>query len=137
MASIPQFTKALKLFYSYAHKDERWRKRIETHLTMLQRQGFIAGWHDRNINAGATWADEIDAHLTNADIILLLISPDFIASEYCYSVEMMRAMERHRAGEAHVIPIILRPTDWKGTPFEQLQVQPSTRRRKSAASLNG
>jgi len=125
MASIPQFTKALKLFYSYAHKDERWRKRIETHLSMLQRQGYIASWHDRNITAGATWASEIDTHLTTSDIILLLISPDFIASEYCYSVEMMRAMERHRAGEAHVIPIILRPTDWKGTPFEQLQVLPS------------
>lgn len=125
MSAIPQPTKALKLFYSYAHKDERWRKRIETHLSMLQRQGYIASWHDQNITAGATWAGEIDAHLTTADIILLLISPDFLASEYCYSVEMMRAMERHDAGEAHVIPIILRPTDWKGTPFERLQVLPS------------
>ncbi len=125
MASIPQPAKALKLFYSYAHKDERWRKRIETHLSMLQRQGFINGWHDRNINAGAAWASEIDTHLTTADIILLLISPDFLASEYCYSIEMKRAMERHYAGEARVIPIILRPTDWKSTPFEQLQVLPS------------
>jgi tetratricopeptide (TPR) repeat protein len=125
MASIPEPNKALKLFYSYAHKDERWRKRIETHLSMLQRQGYIASWHDRNITAGATWASEIDAYLTAADIILLLISPDFLASEYCYSVEMTRAMERHYAGKAHVIPIILRPTDSKGTPFERLQVLPS------------
>ena len=120
MASIPQPAKALKLFYSYAHKDERWRKRIETHLSTLRRHGIIAEWHDRNINAGVAWASEIDTHLTTADIILLLISPDFLASEYCYSIEMIRAMERHYAGEARVIPIILRPTHWKGTPFEQL-----------------
>jgi hypothetical protein len=125
MVSIPQPTKALKLFYSYAHKDERWRKKIETHLIMLQRQGYIASWHDRNITAGATWANEIDSHLTTADIILLLISPDFLASEYCYSVEMVRALDLHNAGSARVIPIILRPTDWNGTPFEQLQVLPS------------
>ncbi len=125
MASIPQPTKALKLFYSYAHKDERWRQRIETHLSMLQRQGYIASWHDRNITAGATWAGDIATHLNTADIILLLISPDFLASEYCYSVEMARAMERHYAEAARVIPIILRPTDWKGTPFEQLQALPS------------
>src|SRR5260221_1273799 len=125
MSAIAQPSKRLKLFDSYAHKDERWRKRLESHLSMLQGQGYIASWHARNITAGATWAGEIDAHLTTADIILLLISPDFLASEYCYSVEMMRAMERHDAGEAHVIPIILRPTDWKGTPFERLQVLPS------------
>jgi TIR domain/NB-ARC domain len=125
MASISQPAKALKLFYSYAHKDERWRKKIETHLIMLQRQGYIISWHDRNITAGATWVNEIDTHLTTADIILLLISPDFLASEYCYSVEMVRAMELHNAGSARVIPIILRPTDWKGTPFEQIQVLPS------------
>src|SRR5437879_5129309 len=125
MDSIPRPTKALKLFYSYAHKDERWRKKIETHLIMLQRQGYIVSWHDRNITAGATWANEIDTHLTTADIILLLISPDFLASKYCYSVEMISAMERHYAGEARVIPIILRPTHWKGAPFEQLQALPS------------
>jgi tetratricopeptide (TPR) repeat protein len=125
MDSIPRPTKALKLFYSYAHKDERWRKKIETHLIMLQRQGYIVSWHDRNITAGATWVNEIDAHLTTADIILLLISPDFLASKYCYSVEMARALDLHNTGLARVIPIILRPTDWNGTPFEQLQVLPS------------
>ncbi|MFL5697142.1 MAG: TIR domain-containing protein [Ktedonobacteraceae bacterium] len=118
-------TKALELFYSYAHNDEKWRKKLETHLSTLQRQKFITGWHDRNISAGTEWATEIDTHLNTAHIILLLISPDFISSEYCYSVEMMRAMERHKAGEAHVIPIILRPTDCKGTPFEQLQALPT------------
>lgn len=128
MASLPQPAKALKLFYSYAHKDERWRKRLETHLSMLQRQGLIVGWHDRDISAGTTWANEIDIHLAAADIILLLISPDFLASEYCYSVEIAKAMERHFAGEVRVVPIILRPVDQTGTPFEQLQILPSNGR---------
>ena len=128
MSLTPKPAKALELFYSYAHKDERWRRKLETHLSTLQRQGFVAGWHDRNISAGTAWQYEIDAHLNTADIILLLISSDFVASEYCYSVEMMRAIERHHTGEARVIPILLRPTDWKGTPFEQPQVLPSNAR---------
>jgi predicted ATPase len=125
MSMTKEPTKALELFYSYAHTDERWRKRLDIHLSNLQRQGFIVAWHDRNISAGMTWASEIDAHLNTAHIILLLISPDFIASEYCYSIEMKRAMERHQAGEARVIPVILRPTDWEGTPFKQLQALPT------------
>jgi predicted ATPase len=128
MSMTQEPTKALELFYSYAHTDERWRKRLEIHLSNLQRQGFIVAWHDRNISAGTTWANEIDAHLNTAQIILLLISPDFIASDYCYSIEMKRAMERHQAGEARVIPVILRPTDWEGTPFKQLQALPSNAR---------
>src|SRR6266568_4717210 len=118
-------TKALELFYSYAHTDERWRRRLEIHLSNLQRRGLITGWHDRNISAGTAWASEIDKHLNTAHIILLLISPDFIASDYCYSIEMKRAMERHKAGEARIIPVILRPTDWEGTPFKQLQALPT------------
>ena len=128
MSMTQEPTKALELFYSYAHTDERWRKRLEIHLSNLQRQGFIVAWHDRNISAGTTWASEIDAHLNTAQIILLLISPDFIASDYCYSIEMKRAMERHQAGEARVIPVILRPTDWEGTPFKQLQALPTNAR---------
>src|SRR6266702_8410929 len=111
MSLTSKLANALELFYSYDHKDERLRKRLETHLSNLQRRGLITGWHDRNISAGTAWASEIDKHLNTAHIILLLISPDFIASEYCYSVEMMRAMERHKAGEARIIPVIMRPTD--------------------------
>ena len=83
MSMTQEPTKALEVFYSYAHTDERWRKRLEIHLSNLQHQGFIIAWHDRNISAGTTWASEIDAHLNTARIILLLISPDFIASDYC------------------------------------------------------
>ena len=82
-------------------------------------------WHDRNISAGTEWEREINKHLNEADIILLLISPDFIASDYCYSKEMKWAMDRHERGEARVIPIILRPVDnWKGAPFGKLQALP-------------
>jgi hypothetical protein len=88
------------------------------------RQGFIAPWHDRRIEPGANWVGAIDRNLEKADIILLLVSADFIASWYCYKKEMQRALERHHASQARVIPIILRPTDFKGAPFEELQALP-------------
>ena len=117
-----------ELFYSYAHKDEKLRNELEKHLFHLKRLGLIAEWYDRDISAGTEWEYEINAHLNSASIILLLISPDFIASEYCYSIEMTKAMERHEAGEARVIPIILRPSDWKSSPFSKLQVLPTNGR---------
>ncbi len=117
-------TRAIEIFFSYAHKDEKWRNELENQLSTLKRQGLIAGWHDRKISPGTDWANEIDTRLNAASIILLLVSPDFIASDYCYGIEMTRAMERHAAGEARVIPVILRPTDWKGVPFDKLQVLP-------------
>lgn len=116
--------RAVELFFSYAHKDEGLRDELATHLKMLQRQGVITAWHDRQITAGSEWAGAIDAHLNSAGIILLLISPDFIASDYCYDIELTRAMERHEAGEAVVIPVILRPVDWTGASFGKLQALP-------------
>src|ERR1700726_1357463 len=106
----------IELFYSYAHRDERLRKRLETHLSVLRQQGVITEWHDRKIVAGTDWKQSIDAHLMTATVILLLVSPDFLASDYCYGVEMQRALARHGAGEASVIPVILRPVDWQGAP---------------------
>jgi len=114
----------LELFYSYAHADEALRKRLETFLVMLRREGVIREWHDRKIGAGSEWRGQIDAHLDSADVILLLVSQSFLASDYCYDVELRRAMERHEAGEARVIPIILRSCDWKGAPFAELQAVP-------------
>jgi tetratricopeptide (TPR) repeat protein len=90
----------------------------------LKRQGVIASWHDRRIGAGTEWAGQIDDHLNSAKVILLLVSSDFLASDYCYDLEMKRAMERHDAKEACVIPIALRPCDWKGAPFGKLQGLP-------------
>src|SRR5438067_2461110 len=115
----------IEVFFSYAHEDEKWRKELEKQLSNLQNQGLIVGWYDRQISAGTEWEREINKHLEAARLILLLISPDFMASKFCYSVELKRAIERHYTGEARVIPIILRPVDWKGAPFEKLLVLPT------------
>jgi hypothetical protein len=112
------------LFLSYAHEDESLRKELEKHLSLLQWQGHIRPWHDRQITPGTNWAKEVDRHLENASIILLLISSDFLASDYCYGVEMRRALQLHRAGKARVIPIFLRPVDWQKAPFSDLQGLP-------------
>jgi hypothetical protein len=90
----------------------------------MKRQGAIRDWHDREITAGEEWDKAIDEHLESAHIILLLISADFLASDFRYDVVMKRAMERHKAGEASVIPIILREVDWRGAPFGKLQALP-------------
>jgi len=115
----------IQVFFSYAHEDENLKIELEKHLSFLEQQGYIAGWNDRDIQAGQEWQEEIDSHLNAAQIILLLISSDFMASKYCSSIEMTKAMERHQAGEARVIPIILRPTDWQGAPFSKLQALPT------------
>jgi len=114
----------LELFYSYAHADETLRDQLNIHLSLLRKQGYISAWHDREILAGSVWAEEIDKHLKSASIILLLISADFIASDYCYGVEMQIALKRHAAGEARVIPIILRACDWEAAPFGTLEALP-------------
>jgi hypothetical protein len=116
---------AISLFYSYSHQDEAYRQLLEKHLTLLQRQGVIATWHDRLIEAGELWETALKHHLDSAQLILLLISPDFIASDYCYDIEMKRALERHAAGTARVIPVALRPVDHQAAPFMQLQGLPS------------
>jgi TIR domain len=116
---------SMKIFYSYAHEDEHLRKKLETHLGLLQQQGLITAWHDRRISAGKEWMNEISSHLDTAQIILLLISSSFLASKYCYGSEMMQALERHNAGVARVIPIILRPVDWRDAPFSKLQALPT------------
>ena len=122
--SLETFTQAKAVFFSYSHKDEGLRDELETHLKLLQRQGIISTWHDRKILPGGEWGDEIDNHLERARIILLLVSADFLASDYCWDIEVRRAVERHDAGEAVVIPIMLRACDWKGTPFEKIQGLP-------------
>lgn len=112
------------VFFSYSHADEALRDQLEKQLAMLKRQGVIETWHDRRIGAGQHIGQAIDQHINTADIILLLVSADFIASDYCYDIEMQRAMERHHAGEAIVIPVILRACDWHHAPFGQLNATP-------------
>ena len=95
-----------------------------SHLSILKRQNVILEWHDRKIEAGQEWKDQIDKNLESAQVILVLISASFMASDYCYDIEMKRALERHQRGEAKVIPIILQPVDWRGAPFGRLQALP-------------
>lgn len=114
----------LKLFVSYSHSDEEAKDQLLKHLTPLKRLKLIEEWHDRKINPGEEWGESIDRHLISADIILLIISIDFINSKYCYDIEMMRAIERHEEGSAHVIPIIYRNCLWHDSPFAKLQALP-------------
>jgi hypothetical protein len=112
------------LFFSYSHVDEGLRDQLEIHFAGLKRQGVISSWHDRGITAGTDVGAAIDSHIDAADVVLLLVSPDFIASDYCYEREMKRALERHDKGETRVIPVILRPCDWHGLPFGKLLATP-------------
>lgn len=114
-----------KLFFSYSHADSALRDQLEKQLSMLKRQGVIDTWHDRRIGAGEELDRAISEHVETDDIILLLVSPDFLASDYCYEREMTRAMERHTTGTAIVIPVILRACDWHGAPFGKLMATPT------------
>lgn len=123
--SKSEHASVLRLFFSYSHRDEHLRDRLATHLKLLQRNRVIDEWHDREITAGEEIDNEINTHLDAADIILLLVSADFIASDYCYETEMKRAMERHEAGDARVIPVILRSCAWHAAPFGKLMGLPT------------
>lgn len=93
MAMTSESKKAVEVFFSYSHKDQRLREQLETQLSLLKREGLISSWHDRKIGAGEAWVGQIDKHLNTAHIILRLVSADFIDSDYCYDVEMQRALE--------------------------------------------
>jgi TIR domain len=114
----------IRAFVSYSHRDERFREHLASHLAILKRQGLIELWHDRIIAPGEHLYDAIDAHLEQSELVLLLISSDFLASDYCYAEEMRRALVRHERGLTRVIPIIVRPVDWGGAPFASLKALP-------------
>ena len=116
---------AKRLFYSYSSRDEVFRQQLDTHLAGLRRQGIIEPWSFRKIPAGSEWKSEIDENLEAAHIVLLLVSADFLASDYCYEIEMKRALEKHERKEAVVIPVILRDCDWEHTEFAKLQAVPT------------
>ncbi len=116
----------IEVFYSYAHGDERFLSDLLNHLGILRRLGVIRDWHDRKITAGSEWKGQIDRHLDAAGVILLLVSADFINSDYCWDVELKRALERHDRREACVIPVILRHVDhWHAAPFGKLGAAPT------------
>lgn len=115
----------LKVFYSYSHKDQGYRQQLENHLASLKRLYHLQTWFDRQIKPGDNWQGVLEEHLNSADLIFLLISADFMNSDYCYNKEMARALERHARGEAKVIPILVRPVHWKKAPFSHIQLLPT------------
>lgn len=102
----------MRLFISYSHKDAAVLERLHVHLAGMRRERLISEWYDREILAGDDIDNQISEQLESADIFLLLVSPDFIASDYCVERELARALERHDQGNARVIPIIVEPCDW-------------------------
>ena len=116
--------KPIEILFSYAREDEKLRDELEKGLSVLKRQNRIVCWHDRQISGGDPWEQAISSHLDTADIILLLVSRAFIASDYSNRVEVRYALERHEKGEVRVIPVILRQCDWHDEPFAKLQALP-------------
>jgi len=108
----------------YAHEDESMVHQLKKHLSLLERNGLIELWGYGNISAGSEWKQEMYKHLDEAQIILLLISSSFLESDYCYNVQMQRAIERHERKEARVIPVILHPVYWNVPPIDKLQPLP-------------
>lgn len=115
----------IRVFLSYSHADEALRSKLETHLAMLRRSGEIEVWHDRKLVVGDRLDDEIAAYLETADLIVFLVSADFLASYYCYEREMNRALERVKECSARIAPIVIRACDWKNTPFSQYVLSPT------------
>ena len=118
------------LFYSYAHEDEALRDELQGHLKLLERRGLLAPWHDRRIVAGADWSGAIDGYLRTAELVLLLVSKDFIESDYIWGTELAVAMQRHTERAVVVVPIIVRavdldPDDVADLPFLKLQALPT------------
>jgi formylglycine-generating enzyme required for sulfatase activity len=124
-SALPDGRGPLKLFISYSSKDDAQRETLDIHLTPLVRAGLIEVWHDRKIQPGEKWSAAIAAKLNSANVILLLVSANFLESDYCYEIEMTRALARDDAGEARVVPIILNDCLWPREPFARLQVLPT------------
>ena len=114
----------MRAFISYSHRDKAALERLHTHLAPLRRQRLIKAWFDREILAGGEINAAVDKELESCELFLLLVSPDFLASDYCFEREMQRALERHEAGEARVVPIIIEPCDWAASPLRQLKALP-------------
>src|SRR6185295_13371991 len=115
---------AVKVFISYAHKDEMYKDQLVAHLSALKNLGIIQQWDDRQITVGQSWDHEINSAMNEAELILLLISSDFLASDYIVSKEISAALERSRRNETKLVPIIVRPCDFADTPLAQFQATP-------------
>ena len=114
-----------EVFISYSHEDSSFLPKLRNHLQSLKEQNLINTWSDTDISPGTEWEPQIMGRLNSAQIILLLISADFMGSKFCYSIEMKTAIQRHKDKQARVLPIVLRSVDWEGAPFAELQMLPT------------
>ena len=114
----------VRIFISYAHEDEALKKELDKCMKVLKRSSKIQVWNDRELIAGQEWDAAIMAELAAADVILLLVSVDFNASDFIWDKELASAMQRHEAGSARVVPIILRRCQWSSMPYAKLQALP-------------
>ncbi len=112
------------IFISYAHEDEELKKELDKYLKMLKRSGKVEAWNDRELIAGQEWNETIMGELNKANIILLLISVDFNASDFIWDNELASAMKRHEIGDAYVVPVVLRKCEWSSLPYAKLQALP-------------
>jgi TIR domain len=112
------------IYVSYSNRDEGFLQNLDTHLNLLVEKCIAKVWHSQKIIPGLEWCDEINRHINSAQVILLLVSRNYLYSDYLFEMELKRAMERHNAGEARVIPIILSPVNWKNAPFAKLPCLP-------------
>jgi hypothetical protein len=115
---------SINVFISYSHKDEAHKDSLNEHLSMLKRTKIIDEWNDRKIAPGQNWADEISGNLERSQLILFLVSPSFLASDYCFNIEAQRAIQMHKEGKAKLIPILIRACDWESCEFSKFQAVP-------------
>jgi hypothetical protein len=120
-----RLTHMKKVFISYAHQDAPFKDALATHFVYLRSIGLIDDWHDSMIDAGGGWRTAIDAHLNAADIIVLLISSDFLASQYCRDVELYIALKRWEKQDAEIVPVLIRDCIWEASPLRDHQMLPS------------
>ncbi len=115
----------VKVFFSYAREDSELREQLHRHLAVLRREGSIEAWYDGELLPGQPWRPEILAQLEESQVIVMLVSSDFLASDFCTSVEMERALERSRRREGIALPVIARACDWKHTALGELLALPA------------
>jgi len=115
---------SIDAFISYSHADEKAVDRLHKHLAMLQREGEIRAWSDHKLLPGAKLDPEISGALDKSGLFLALVSPDFLASNYCYEKEFQRALQLTEAGKMRIVPIILEPCDWRASPLSQFMALP-------------
>lgn len=114
----------INAFISYSHADEKVLDRLHKHLAVLQRDGNLSTWSDHKLLPGAKFGSEISAALENSGLFLALVSPDYLASNYCYEKEFEHALRMADAGKIRIVPIVIEPCDWQASPLGQFVALP-------------